>query len=110
MLMAVLEGRAPNPRPHHAVEVTVTPFSQPRMKATCGPRGAPQGRKIYVNSIDEAKAAVTGADRPRRGGRRGAVPIPWPIQCRCRAGVPGGRRGTLTRGRAVPASAPCPVR
>ena len=54
MLMAVLEGRAPNPRPHHAVEVTVTPFSQPRMKATCGPRGAPQGRKIYVHSINMA--------------------------------------------------------
>ena len=30
MLMAVLEGRAPNRRPHHAVEVAVTRSAQPR--------------------------------------------------------------------------------
>ena len=45
MLMAVLEGRAPNRRPHHAVEVAVTSCRQPRIDETSGPRGGLLCRK-----------------------------------------------------------------
>ena len=46
--MAVLEGRAPDPRPHCAVEVAVTPFSTPRMEAAPEP-GALPGKKILCS-------------------------------------------------------------
>ena len=49
MLMAVLEGRAPNRRPHHAIEVAVTSCRQPRIDETSGPRG--DVGKIYVDTI-----------------------------------------------------------
>ena len=49
MLMAVLEGRTPARRPHHAVEVAVTPSSQPGMEVAPEPRGALYRQKIYVH-------------------------------------------------------------
>ena len=66
--MAVLEGRAPNRRPHHAVEVAVTPSAQPRGGVALSRGVVPNVGKSYVLSIDIGPAlAGTGA---HSAGRR----------------------------------------
>ena len=51
MLMAVLEGRAPNRRPQHAVEVGVTPCRQQRNRSAWIAVGGPKGSFFYVHRI-----------------------------------------------------------
>ena len=51
MLMAVLEGRAPNRRTHHAGEVGVTPCGQLRSWSAPAAVGGPRGLFFYVHTI-----------------------------------------------------------